>query len=501
MLIIAFGLQSCSLESELYDDINPSIYPKTDRDAEDLATSACYEAFRNNGYDGLFNVATGVQLSTDIASDYGFCSWDDGGTWRRLASASYGPNDTRNVTNTWRTYINFISKMTLAIDRISAMKINETLKARLIAELRCGRGFLAFILYDLYGPIIVSDVETLKKPQEEKILPRLTDEETRTYIVTELTEAAKVLPFSYKGSDAGYGRFTKGLAHTVLLKFYMQTKQWDKAEDEARELMKPDYGYKLVSDYKDIFTKSNEKNLETIWAVNLKHGYQTHKWFPHALPNNYTEYDGGWGGYKMTWKFFKTFEDNDKRKETIIYEYSFTVKDSKEQDSLVTYNEQNKGEGSNSLAQGVIPLKYDVKSADVIGQDSDTDWIVYRYADVLTLLAEAIVRKGNTVTSEAIELLNSVRERARLRAYVAGDFSDARDFLDKLLMERAHEFYFEGCRRQDLVRDGSYVAKMNEKRADFGWATPEVTADKILFPLQESAIIEGKGIVKQNPGY
>jgi hypothetical protein len=501
LLAITMGLQGCALESELYDDISPSMYPETERGAEDLVTASAYEGFRNSSFDGLFNAATGVQLNSDIASDYGFCSWDDGGTWLRLASASYGPNDSRNVTKVWRDFINYISKMTLTIDRISGMDIDETVKTKLIAELRCGRGFMAFVIYDLYGPIIVADLETLKKPLEEQILPRQTDEETRAFIVTELTEAAKVLPHSYKKGDGDYGRFTKGLCHTVLMKFYMQTRQWDKAEAEGRELMKAEYGYGLVPKYKDIFTEANEKNEETIWAVNCKHGYQTHVWFPHVLPNNYQEHSGGWGGYKIIWKFFKTFEPGDERKETIIYEYKAILKDSKGQDSIGMLNETNKGTGGNSLEQGVIPLKYDLASSNVVGDEGQTDWIVYRYADVLTLLAEAIVRKGNTVTDEAVELLNRVRTRAGLQAYNMSDFSSARDFLDKLLMERGHEFYFEGCRRQDLIRDGSYVDKMNEKRADFGWATPVVTNDRILFPLQESAIIEGQGIVKQNPGY
>ncbi|MDR0386072.1 MAG: RagB/SusD family nutrient uptake outer membrane protein, partial [Prevotellaceae bacterium] len=117
LLAIITAVQSCTLESELYDDINPAIYPTTERDAEDLVTANVYGAFRNNGYDGLFNAATGVQINFDMASDYGFCSWDDGGTWRRLMSASYGPNDSRNVTNIWQNYLNYISKMTLTIDR------------------------------------------------------------------------------------------------------------------------------------------------------------------------------------------------------------------------------------------------------------------------------------------------------------------------------------------------------------------------------------------------
>jgi hypothetical protein len=492
LLIITAWMQSCSLQSEVYGDISPAEYPATERDAESMVTSNAYGAFRNNGYEGLFNAATGVQINTDMASDYGYCSWDNGG-WRRLMSASYGPNDTRNVTNIWRDYINYISKMTLTIDRISGTDISEDVKKRLVAELRCGRGFLAFILYDLYGPIIVADLETLKKPEEEKIFPRQDDSVTRQFIVTELTEAAKVLPYSYRNGDPKYGRFTGGLCHTVLLKFYMQTGQWDKAEAEGRELTKPEYGYGLLPDYRNVFAESYEKNIETVWAVNCKHGYAVHKWFPHVLTNDFPGFAGGWGGYKMTWKFFKTFEEGDKRRETIVYEYITTAGD--------TLNERRRGSGSNSLEHGVLPLKYDVLSSDIVGENGQTDWIVYRYADVLTLLAEAIVRNGNAVTGEAVDLLNMVRTRAGLKGYDADSFSGPDDFLDRLLTERGHELYFEGCRRQDLIRYGLYVEKMNEKRADFGWATPEVTKDRILFPLQESAIIEGQGIVKQNPGY
>jgi hypothetical protein len=503
LLSLMIALQGCELESEIYSDINPAIYPTTVRDAEDLVTGNCYGAFRNNGYDGLFNAATGVQLNTDMASDYGHCSWDDGGSWRRLMTASYSPiGDERNVTNIWRDYYNYISKMTLTIDRIENMDINESSKKQLIAELRCGRGFLAFILYDLYGPIIVADLETLKSPLADKILPRLSDEDSRKFIVDELTAAANVaeLPYSYKKGDPGYGRFTKGLCHMVLLKFYMQTKQWDKAEIEGRELMKSEYGYNLVTtSYKDVFAGDKEKNIETIWSVNCLEGTMTHKWFPHVLTNNYPGYNGGWGGYKMTWDFFKTFEDGDQRKETIIYEYTFMGKGSKDQDSLITYNEQTKGTGGNSLAEGVLPVKYDFLT-NVIGENSQTDWIVYRYADAITLLAEAIVRKNNAVSTEAIGLLNRVRTRAGLTAYVASDFANVGDFLNKLLMERGHELYFEGCRRQDLIRHGVYVQKMKEKCAAKGWQTL-VNENRILFPLEEKFIVEGQGIVKQNPGY
>ncbi|MDR1524472.1 MAG: RagB/SusD family nutrient uptake outer membrane protein [Tannerella sp.] len=494
--LVLSGLQSCELKSEMYDAINPQIYPTTARDARDLVTANAYGAFRNYNYDGIFNVATGVFITSDMASDCGFCSW--GGTvWEPLEFGRWTPQENRNTTKIWE-YTNEISKMTLTIDRISRIQMDETLKNRYLAELHCARGFMAFIIYDMHGPILLADLETLKNPLEEKILPRLTEEETRDFIVAELTDAAKSLPLNYQKSDVDYGRFTKGLCHMILLKFYMQTHQWEKAIAEGRELQKAEYGYRLVtakgtenSAYANIFTEANEKNAETVWAVNCLTGEQTHLWYPHVLPSNINTFSGGWGGYKMTWSFFKTFEDGDQRKETIIYEYTTR--------NNVVFNEENKGAGANSLEHGVYPLKYRIEPSNV-GDACQTDWIVYRYADAVTLLAEALVRQSGSVSQEAVDLLNTVRTRAGLEAYTTESFAGPRDFLDKLLMERAHELYFEGCRRQDLIRDGSYVETMIRKCNEFG-EIPVINENYTRFPLPEKVIIEGQGVIEQNPGY
>ncbi|MDR2775721.1 MAG: RagB/SusD family nutrient uptake outer membrane protein [Tannerella sp.] len=495
LLMLFAVMQSCELQSEQFSDVDPAIYPKTANDARDLVTSAAYSPFENDWYSGIFGVATGYFIDVDVATDYGYCSWDDGGGWNRLQYAQWTPNDTRNVTNIWRDYLNKISKMTLTIDRIQPVPMDEKLKAQYVAELRCGRGFMAFIQWDMYGPIIVSSLENLKNPTAREILPRLSEEETRTYIVTELTEAAKDLPYSYKKGDADYGRFTKGLCHMVLMKFYMQTKQWDKAITEGRELMKAEYGYELLPSYADLFKRANEKNKETIFSIDCKEGTMENGWYPHALPSDYSVAGvwegGGWGGYKMTWDFFDTFEPGDERTTYIISEY--TTK------AGVVRNKENKGtDGGNCLQHGVIPLKYALEP--VAGDACDIDFMVYRYADVLTLLSEAIVRQGNSVTTDAIDLLNRVRTRAGLTAYTAGDFTDSRDFLDKLLMERAHELWYEGCRRQDLIRDGSYIQTMQKKCQIYG--QPFVATENYTrFPIQESIIIQGQGIIEQNPGY
>lgn len=511
LIIIIAGLQSCELVSEVYDNIDSSMYPGTARDARDLVTNS-YSCFTNNGYSGLFNAATGVQLTGDMATDMGACSWGDS-WWPYMVWADFDKTETRNLTRTWG-FLNHISKMTLNIDRIGQIDMDADLKNQYIAELRAGRGFLAFLVYDFHGPIVVADLETLKKPQDEIILPRLSDEESRTYIETELLAAinSQALAPNYSKGDADYGRFTEGFCHMVLLKFYMQTKQWDKAVAQGRELMLPKYGYELVTDkgaensaYANIFTQSNEKNAETIWAVNDIEGTQYHLWYPHVIPASIRSseqgtFSGGWGGYKMTWDFFDTFEPGDERTQVIISEFVSNDKD--DNDNYITYNQANKGPGS-ALQDGPVPLKYKIEPSNT-GDHCVTDWIVYRYADAITLLAEAIVHSGNSVTSEAVGLLNQVRTRAGLNAYLLSDFSSTADFIDKLLWERAHELWFEGSRRQDLIRNNQYVTVMQEKCTRNGRTDSRIFREGEnfhLFPLPESAEIQSKGLIKNNPGY
>ena len=56
--------------------------------------------------------------------------------------------------------------MTLTLDRISNVEMNDEKKALLMAETHLGRGWLAFLLYDFYGPIPIPTLEDLKLAAE-----------------------------------------------------------------------------------------------------------------------------------------------------------------------------------------------------------------------------------------------------------------------------------------------------------------------------------------------
>ncbi len=475
-----------NLDSEMYDVINPTIFPKTEEDAEALVTAAAYAPFRSDWYAGIFTVASGgIQIIGDMTTDIGHCNWGDA-VWTGVLVPEFTPY-TSGVTNFYG-YVNNISKMTLAISRVEGVDMDQAKKDRLIAELRCARGWLAYLLYDWFGPIPVATLEQLENPLQEEILPRPTKEWMVNYIETELKEAIRVLPPVYSTSSSDYGRMNGGLAYTVLMKLYMLEGRWSDAVACGRELMKADYGYALQANYEDIFTLENERNSEIIWACQEKRDVCEALWLAHVLPSSYptaNENIQKWNGYRVVWPFYHTFEPQDKRLKVLVGEFT-------DEDGEV-YNEANPG-AANEMTLGALPVKYG-EDPNATGEESEVDWVVYRYADVLLLMAEALVREGNAVTSEAAALFSEVRERAGLSRYGAGDFTGVQDFLDKILLERGHELWFEGCRRSDLIRHGKYVEKAREK----GSVT---AADHFnVMPLPSSAITNGKGIVLQNPVY
>lgn len=154
---------SC-MTNEMYDRINPEIFPLNAEDALTLVNAA-YDPFGPQGKT-LFHVGAGYVTDSEMVSDYADISWG----WD-IRYNSYEAN-TWFLDYWWRRLydrFNDLSSMTLNIDRISEVRMDENLKARYVGEIKCARGFLAFLLYDLYGPVVIADLETLKNPFESKI--------------------------------------------------------------------------------------------------------------------------------------------------------------------------------------------------------------------------------------------------------------------------------------------------------------------------------------------
>ena len=98
---------------------------------------------------------------------------------------------------------------------------------------------------------------------------------------------------------------------------------------------------------------------------------------------------------------------------------------------------------------------------------------------------------------EAIDNVNVVRNRAGLPNLSYADYPTAEDVLNAILKERWHEFWCEnGQYRSDLIRYHRLVPLVKTINQ-----SPYAEEYKEIYPLPLEVITDGKGLVKQNPGY
>lgn len=181
------------------------------------------------------------------------------------------------------------------------------------------------------------------------------------------------------------------------------------------------------------------------------------------------------GVYYVRWSFIDTFDPADSRLSGLPQSYIGT--DGKQ------YNRSN--------MIGAIAMKYDEDPA-MVGHNSNHIIVRQRYADVWLSMAEA-ENELNGPTNKARAYFNKVRPRTGLANLPNG--LSQQEFRDAVLMERAHEFYLEGHRYQDLVRHGKFYEVASKM------PNSVLRPEQILFPIPTQYIIEYKGILKQNPGY
>ena len=154
------------------------------------------------------------------------------------------------------------------------------------------------------------------------------------------------------------------------------------------------------------------------------------------------------------------------------------------------------------FTEGIAINKFkNVTSDGFQGSDTDhadTDFPMFRYADVLLMASEAILR-ANGNKAVALDYFNQVRTRA-FGSEAGGVTMEELD-LDLMLEERARELYWECHRRTDLVRFGQFTD------GDYLWAwkggVPDgTTVDprRDIFPIPSSDIGANSNL-KQNPGY
>jgi len=138
--------------------------------------------------------------------------------------------------------------------------------------------------------------------------------------------------------------------------------------------------------------------------------------------------------------------------------------------------------------------KNGVAGSDTSGNFTDTDFPLFRIADVYLMYAEAALRGGGGDMGTAVNYVNLLRNRANATPVNAID-------LDFILNERARELYWEGTRRTDLIRygrftDGNYTWPWKGGVAE-GTSTPSF---RNLLPIPATDLNANPNLT-QNTGY
>lgn len=365
------------------------------------------------------------------------------------------------------------------------------------AEARFLRALSYYHALDMFGNVpFVTENDAVGS-----FLPKQTTRaELFNYIESELKAIESELAAAKQNE---YGRADKAAAWTLLAKLYLNAKVYigqDKNTEAIAACKKViDAGYTLDSKYQNLFLADNNNSKEIIFPITFD-GNHTKTWggmtflvhAPVGGSMNPADFgiNGGWGGLRTTKTFVSKFTDITGKTDSRAMFY--TKDQNLDIDDIFKFND------------GYAITKYkNVTSAGKVGSDvegnfPDTDFPMFRLADVYLMYAEAVLRGGTGGDKPtALAYVNKLRERAYGNA--TGNVTDIT--LDGILDERAKELYWEGHRRTDLIRYGKFTS------ASYVWPWKgnvkdgKGVADYLnLFPIPASDKTANPNL-QQNTGY
>ena len=368
------------------------------------------------------------------------------------------------VTNAYVDSYLGISRCNIVLERADGIEMDATLRERLKGEALFLRSLFYYHLAVAFGnvPLVLTETKAVDEGQSHT---QASADAIYGQIIQDLIQAENGLEVSYSGADLG--RATKGAAATLLAKVYLTMGDQSSAEAVLRRIIST-YGYSLLTDYTAIWGVDNEHNSESILEVQFQGGgfgegnRFTNDFSP--LPALQTSV----GAYRNrpTREMLSAFESGDKR---LFASMDTSYVD--DQGMLLT--------NTNNDIRFVV--KYGIDNPFNEG-DAPNNFVVFRYADVLLMLAEALGE-----SDEAYDLINQVRNRSGLGTISA---ATPGTFEEKLLQERKVELAFENHRWADLKRFGVAMEVM----------TGLGLQPNLLFAIPQRELDLNSSFV-QNPGY
>lgn len=440
-----------------------------------LSTKSGVNAILNSAYsNGQFIQDEGVnriyveECPTDVFVNFrGFLN----GNLQYIMDYTWGTSHTYLV-NFWKNNFRAIRDANIVLEAIPGHpELTDTEKKQIEGEARFIRGLAYSFLYGWYGPTPIIQSST-----DDIFSARATEDEMKSFIEDDLIKAASLL----STTTNQYGRATKGAALGILTEFYNNTQQWALAATTAKQVM--DLGiYNLWPDFKTLFALENEGNSEMVFAFPaIPVEPYGNVWVANALPPLYnTTIMNTATQVCIPVQFYNTFSSDDHRRDLILANY--INKNGKFIDLTTGVEYQNPRS-----------LKYPL-DLDAQNRSGGADFPVIRYADILLIRAEGLVMSSGTVSTEALGLLNKIRNRAGLTSLSSADLPTDAAFISQLLKERSWEFYSEGKRRNDLLRHDLLIQNALDRGKN-------AQSYHVRFPIPQSDIDANENLI-QNEGY
>ncbi|MBC9930177.1 RagB/SusD family nutrient uptake outer membrane protein [Chitinophaga qingshengii] len=509
-IFVILSLTSCKkfLNETDPNNITLGAYFKTQNDF-DLAVNGAYAQLR-----GLYNSKSAWTMG-EMRSDnthYDYKSSDQAvATINRYNVADFLDDKYNNQTPAkWNAAFGAISAVNVIIDHIDDIKLPDANRNLILGQVKFIRALSYFDLVRFYGGVPIYKHAPLNR--EETYIPRASVQEVYDLIIADATDAAAKLDAP---AFPQTGRATKGAALTLLGDVYLHLKKYDLAEQALKQVTA--MGYSLFPNYGDAFALGNKNGRESVFEIQFNTGLavpqantaaSVYNFLPRMANTtvvtgvNFNSITDVGGFNTPTQDLISAYETGDLRLDASVGIAEGTFNATDDFTATAVKSSVNYTAPAGKVGRP-FPRKF--LHTHAIGNQTNDDWPVYRYAEVLLLLAESLNQQGKS--GDALTYLNNVRERAFGNASHNITTADQATLQTLILKERRVELAFENKRWLDLVRTGNAIKVMTDfgikQKALYPYlqsGSYNVTQNRLLFPIPNAEMLLNDKLT-QNPEY
>jgi hypothetical protein len=443
LLILVSSVTACDehLDIEPVSSISKASFFKTPNDVAG-ALNGMYSIFRNQAVLNLFiwGEARSEIMTSSIAGTLGYERYYN----NSMTLASPGP-DWGGLYSTINA-ANLVLKYTPSINFPSESEKNDA-----IAQAYTMRAFAYFILARTYGGVPLRTEPTEGYDPLTIQAARSSEEEVFELIKSDVDQAIQV--FATSSFPTGRNKWSRPAANALKADVYLWTgKRLSGGNADftialsALDEVQTASGLNLLPNFADVFKYMNKGNNEIIMAVRFLVNESSNQTFAHNMYSSNTNYPAYvpqsqrdivgvvLAGNGNVWRVSETVRNQ------------FASDDLTKSATYVDLQGASPGEYYTNYG-----LKYNgtVESGT---RYFASDYILYRYGDILLMKAEAKNALGQDPSTE----INLIRQRAYGANYSDHIFvnGSAQENDSAILQERLFELALEGKRWWDLVRFG-----------------------------------------------